>query len=86
MKRSWLLIGGAALLFAMLYLPDLLGIGVGQLFAFVLVLLCPAMHFFMGHGGHGRHHGGESGPVTPPAASTALPLPPDDRDAAGKPS
>lgn len=70
MKRTWLLVGGGILLFALLYGPGLLGVGTGQLLAFLLVLLCPLMHFFMGHGGHG-HAGGEA-PKEPAPGPQAL--------------
>jgi hypothetical protein len=28
---------------------------------YLLLLACPLMHLFHGHGGHGRHHGSKSG-------------------------
>jgi hypothetical protein len=59
MKRTWAWIGAAVLVLAFLYLPSL-GIGIGQLLAFLLLLLCPLMHFLGGH--RGSHHGsGEVG-------------------------
>lgn len=62
-KRSWLWIGMGLLAVAFLYLPAL-GIGGGQLLAFLLLLLCPLMHFFGMHR-HGDHGGGNSGPPGP---------------------
>lgn len=82
MKPLWLWIGGGLLL-ALFVLPDVLGIGVGQLLVFLLVLACPAMHFFMGHGrhgggAHGDHHGnGATSAPRLPAEPTAM-RPPDD--------
>jgi hypothetical protein len=71
MKR-WLLIGGGLVLLALFVLPDL-GIPAGQVFAFLLVLLCPLMHFFMmRHGGHGHGHGGRDASTPPAPAPTAL--------------
>lgn len=66
LKRSWFWAGVAALVLGFLYLPTL-GIGAGQLLAFLLVLLCPLMHFLggHGHGQHGREDGGSPGPSEP---------------------
>ena len=66
MKRSWLWIGAALLALAVLYLPSL-GIGLGQIFAFLILLLCPLMHFLGGHrhGAHGSEDGGAPGPAVP---------------------
>lgn len=69
MKRKWLWLGAAAVVLAFLYLPTL-GIGGGQLLAFLLVLLCPLSHFFMGHGSHGHSsqaQRGSGGAEAPPA-------------------
>jgi hypothetical protein len=59
-KRTWLWVGVALLALGFVYLPAL-GIGVGQIFVFLLLLLCPLMHFLMGHrpGAHGS--GGAEG-------------------------
>jgi len=71
MKRKWLWLGAAAGALAFLYLPTL-GIGGGQILAFLLVLLCPLMHFFGGHRHGGDHHGGaQGGPVPPERAERA---------------
>jgi len=56
MPRSWLWIGAAMVGLAVLALPSL-GIGGGQVLAFLLLLLCPLMHLFGGH----RHGGGGAG-------------------------
>lgn len=53
MTRKWLWIGAAALAVAVLYLPTL-GVGLGQIAVFLLVLLCPLMHLLGGH----RHGAG----------------------------
>ena len=56
MPRSWLWIGAAIVGVAVLALPSL-GIGGGQILAFLVLLLCPLMHLFGGH----RHGGGGAG-------------------------
>ena len=61
MKRMWLWVGVAFLAVAFIYLPSL-GVGWGQILAFLLLLLCPLMHFFGGHR-HGSHGGVEPGDV-----------------------
>jgi hypothetical protein len=43
MKRTWLLLGLSVLLVGGFYL---------------LLLACPLLHLFHGHGGHGGHHSG----------------------------
>lgn len=76
MKKSWLWLGAAILALAMLY-GSSLGIGGGQALWFLLVLLCPLLHFFgmRGHGGHGR------GPdVAPDDRPSARPQELPDRD------
>jgi len=70
MKRSWLWIGAALLALAVLYLPSL-GIGLGQIFAFLILLLCPLMHFLGGHR-HGAHGSGGSGEPEPPAPGAEI--------------
>ena len=62
MKRSWIWIGAAAVGVAFLYLSTL-GVSVGQLLVFLLVLLCPLMHLFgmHRHSGHAGHDSDESG-------------------------
>ena len=74
MKRTWAWIGAAVLVLAFLYLPSL-GIGIGQLLAFLLLLLCPLMHFLGGH--RGSQHG-SSGPDGDGASA-----PPEPRVGAG---
>jgi len=66
MKRSWVWMGAAAVVLALLYLPTL-GISVGQVFVFLLVLLCPLLHLFgmHRHGGHGSGGSPGSGPSGP---------------------
>ena len=70
MKRSWLWVGAALLVLAFLYLPSL-GVGAGQIFAFLLVLLCPLMHFLGGHR-HGAHGSGGAGEPEPPAPGAEI--------------
>ena len=70
MKRSWLWVGAALLVLAFLYLPGL-GVGAGQIFAFLLVLLCPLMHFLGGHR-HGAHGSGGAGEPEPPAPGAEI--------------
>ncbi|MBI2217702.1 MAG: DUF2933 domain-containing protein [Candidatus Rokubacteria bacterium] len=82
MKR-WLLIGGGLVLLALFVLPDL-GIPAGQVFVFLLVLLCPLMHFFMGHGSHGHGHGGGETPKPPAPGPTPLSAP-EGEETAGSP-
>ncbi len=68
MKKKWLWVGAALLVLAVLYLPAL-GIGAGQVFAFLLLLLCPLMHFLGGHR-HGAHGSGETGEGKPSATGS----------------
>ncbi len=65
MNRRWLWIGAALVALAFLYLPTL-GIGGGQILVFLLLLLCPLMHF-LGMHRHGGHGSGDSGAVRPSA-------------------
>lgn len=64
MKRTWIWIGVALLALAFVYLPAL-GIGGGQILAFLILLLCPLMHFFgmHRHGAHGSGDAGARGPA-----------------------
>mgnify|MGYP001574946105 CR=1 FL=1 len=66
MKRTWLWVGVAVLALAFLYLPAL-GIGGGQILAFLLLLLCPLVHFLGGHrhGAHGSADSEAPGPSAP---------------------
>lgn len=76
LSRSWLMTLCVVGLGALLILPSL-GISLGTLFVFLLILLCPLSHLFMmrgGHGGHGGHdHGAATGERTGPAAQASLP-------------
>lgn len=60
MPRSWLWIGAAVLVLAVMAVPTL-GVGGGQVAGFLLLLLCPLMHLFGGHrhgtGGAARSDG-----------------------------
>jgi len=72
MRRTWLWAGAGVIVLALLYLPSL-GIGSWQALAWLLLLLCPLMHFFgfHAHGGHdhGRHTGGANGAAPDRAAA-----------------
>lgn len=78
MTRGWLWLIVLALAFGVLYLPRL-DISWGQVLTFLVLLLCPLMHFFVGHGhgGHGGHgDGGEPGapgPVRPETREAKTP-------------
>lgn len=75
LNRSWLVTLGLIGLGAVVILPSL-GISIGALLPFLLILLCPLMHLFMmrGHGGHGGHDHVASPPERPlPGVQTSLP-------------
>jgi DUF2933 family protein len=76
LNRSWLMMLCVVGLGALFFLPAL-GISIGTLFTFLLILLCPLSHLLMmrgGHGGHGGHDHGGSTPERPlPEVPTALP-------------
>lgn len=77
MNRRWLWIGAALVALAFLYLPTL-GIGGGQILVFLLLLLCPLMHFLgmHRHGGHGSKDSGVPGSSVPDAREAR----PSDRE------
>lgn len=64
---AWLWVGVAVMALGFLYLPTL-GVGLGQILAFLLVLLCPLPHFLGGHR-HGSHEQGDSAGPRPSATS-----------------
>lgn len=77
MTRGWLWLVALALAFGVLYLPRL-DISWGQVLTFLILLLCPLMHFLGGHrhGGHGGNGGGEpgaSGPAPPGTREAEVP-------------
>ncbi|HSB68465.1 MAG TPA: DUF2933 domain-containing protein [Candidatus Methylomirabilis sp.] len=76
LNRSWLMTLCVVGMGALFFLPAL-GISIGSLFAFLLILLCPLSHLLMmrgAHGGHGGHHHGGSTPERPASGvPTALP-------------
>lgn len=76
LNRSWLMTLCVIGLGAFLILPSL-GIGIGSLFGFLLILLCPLSHFLMMRGGHGAHgghdHGSGAGDRALPGTQAALP-------------
>ena len=83
LNRSWLMTLCVIGLGALLILPSL-GIGIGSIFGFLLVLLCPLSHLLMmrgGHGGHGGHDGGANAPERP-APEVQASLPPEGKKAA----
>lgn len=57
LSRSWLMTLCVAGLGALFILPAL-GISIGTLLTFLLILLCPLSHLFMMRGGHGGHDHG----------------------------
>jgi hypothetical protein len=76
LNRSWLMALCVVGMGAIFVLPAL-GIGLGSLFGFLLILLCPLSHLLMmrgGHGGHGGHDHGASPPERPvPGVQASLP-------------
>ncbi len=74
LNRSWLMALCLVGLGALLVLPSL-GIGIGSIFGFLLVLLCPLSHFFMMRGGHGGHADHSHSPA--PADQAASVGPPE---------
>jgi hypothetical protein len=82
LNRSWLttlcLVGVGALII----LPSL-GISIGTLFTFLLVLACPLMHLFMMRGGHGSHGGHDHGVNAPERTVPGIQasLPPEEKKA-----
>jgi hypothetical protein len=82
MSRSWLtalcLVGLGAL-----FVVPALGISIGTLLTFLLVLACPLMHLFMmrgGHGGHGGHDHG-AGPAERPVPDAQASVPTQEKKA-----
>ena len=55
-NRPWLLALCVVGMGALLILPSL-GISIGSLFGFLLILLCPLSHLLMMRGWHGGHKG-----------------------------
>ncbi|HEX9899241.1 MAG TPA: DUF2933 domain-containing protein [Candidatus Methylomirabilis sp.] len=82
LNRSWLTTLGLVGLGALFFLPSL-GISIGTLFTFLLILACPLMHLFMmrgGHGGHGGHdHGADT--IQRPAPKVEASLPAQEKKA-----
>jgi hypothetical protein len=77
LSRSWLMTLCVVGLGTLLILPAL-GISIGSLFGFLLILLCPLSHFLMMRGGHGGHdHGAVERSVPGEQAS----LPPEEKKA-----
>ena len=82
LNGSWLMTLCLVGLGAFLILPSL-GIGIGALFTFLLILACPLMHLFMMGGGHGGHAGHDIGANAPerPAPEVKASLPPEGKKA-----
>ncbi len=80
LNRSWLLTLCLVGLGALLILPSL-GVGVGSLFGFLLILLCPLSHLLMMRGGHGGHGGHDHGVAEPRVPDTQASLPAQERKA-----
>ncbi|MGE5850780.1 MAG: DUF2933 domain-containing protein [Candidatus Methylomirabilota bacterium] len=73
LNRGWLTTLCLVGLGALFILPSL-GISIGALFTFLLVLACPLMHLFMMRGGHGGHDHGAKAPERPvPGVQASLP-------------
>jgi hypothetical protein len=74
LSRTWLMTLCVAGMGALFILPAL-GISIGSLLGFLLILLCPLSHFLMMRGGHGGHDHGAGTPERPaPGVATSLPL------------
>ena len=80
LNRSWLMTMCLVGLGALLILP-LLGISIGSLLGFALILLCPLSHLFMMRGGHGGHGGHDHGAGERPVPDVQASLPPDEKKA-----
>lgn len=82
LSRSWLTTLCLVGLGALLILPAV-GISLGTLFAFLLILLCPLSHLFLMRGGHGGHGGRDHGPPTgePVDPKVQASLPPQEKKA-----
>lgn len=82
LSRGWLTTLCLVGLGALLFLPSL-GISIGTLFTFLLVLACPLMHLFMMRGGHGGHGGNDHGSSAPerPVPSVQASLPAEEKKA-----
>ncbi len=82
LSRGWLTTLCLVGLGALFILPSL-GISIGALFTFLLVLACPLMHLFMMRGGHGGHGGHDHGVNTPERTVSGIQasLPPEEKKA-----
>ena len=59
-RRSWLMVIGCGLPLVAVFLLPLLGVSWGTALFFLMLLVCPLVHFLGMHGGHGGHGGGQS--------------------------
>ncbi len=85
LNRSWLMAMCVVGMGAVVILP-MLGMSIGSLFGFLLILLCPLSHLLMMRGmhrGHGGHdHGATAGDKSVvPAVQASLPA--DEKKALG---
>jgi len=80
LNRSWLMTLCLVGLGALLILPSL-GISIGSIFGFLLVLLCPLSHLLMMRGGHGRHGGDDHDAVRRSAQGAQASLPGEEKKA-----
>ena len=79
LSRTWLMTLCVVGMGALFVLP-FLGISLGSLFGFLLVLLCPLSHFLMMRGGHGGHNHGAGTPEGP-TPEVRAPLPAGEKKA-----
>jgi hypothetical protein len=80
LNRSWLMTLCLVGLGALLILPSL-GISIGSIFGFLLVLLCPLSHLLMMRGGHGGHGGHDPDAVRRSAQGAQASLPAEEKKA-----
>lgn len=58
-RRPWLMIIGCSLPVVAFFVLPFLGISLGTVLVFLLVLACPLMHLLGMHGGHQQPKGGK---------------------------
>ena len=79
LNRSWLMTLCVVGMGAVLILPAM-GISLGSLLGFLLILLCPLSHLLMMRGGHGGH-GHAPGPADGVSEAPRPALPPEEKKA-----
>ena len=82
LSRTWLMTLCVVGMGALFILPAL-GVSIGSLLGFMLILLCPLSHFLMMRGAHRSHGGHNHGAGTPegPAPEVRAPLPAGEKKA-----